>query len=448
MRERPVTGFSVNGAIVEAEPSPRRLSEFLREDLGLRATKVGCNAGDCGACTVLVDGEPVAACMVPLGRLDGHRVETLEGLDATGEADRLQRSFVHHGAAQCGICTPGMLVSACALLRSAPTPSEPEVRDALGGVLCRCTGYRKIVEAVLAAPEFEETEVEPPPGKAVGWRLARLDGDAKVRGLDVFGDDAAPPDALLVRVVRSPLHRARFTFGDLAGWVEANPGVVAVHTAADVPGRNRFGVIASMADQPVFAEAEVRFRGEAVAMVTGEPEVVSALDLGAFPVTWEELEPVMGVEAARAEGAPRLHADREGNVLIRGNVRRGDLDPTFGSADVTVEASYETTFVEHAYIEPEAGFALRVGDRVEVHVTTQSPHMDREELEAILGLPPRAVRIVPTAVGGGFGSKLDLSVQPYVALAAWHLGRPVRIVYTRPESMMSTTKRHPARMDV
>jgi CO/xanthine dehydrogenase Mo-binding subunit/aerobic-type carbon monoxide dehydrogenase small subunit (CoxS/CutS family) len=440
--------FDVNGTAVETDASVRRLSEFLRETLGLTATKVGCDAGDCGACTVLLDGEATTACMVPVGRLTGRHVETLEGLDATGEADRLQRSFLHHGAAQCGICTPGMLVAACALLRDDPTPTAQRVQEALGGVLCRCTGYRKIIDAVVGAPSFEEIDLPPPVGKAVGHRLPRVDGDIKLRGRDVFGADETPDGALLVRVVRSPFHRGRFTFGDLEAYVAEAPGVEAVFTAADVPGRNRFGVIPALADQPVFAVAVTRFRGEAVAMVVGEYEAVAALDLADVPVVWEELPALMGVEAARAEGAPRVHADREGNVLIRGNVRRGDVVAAFEAADVVVEAAYETSFVEHAYIEPEAGFAERIGDRVEVQVTTQSPHMDREELEAILGLQAGSVRIRPTAVGGGFGSKLDLSVQPYVALAAWHLGRPARITYTRPESMMSTTKRHPGEMRV
>ncbi len=440
--------FDVNGTTVETEASVRRLSEFLRETLGLTATKVGCDAGDCGACTVLIDGEATTSCMVPVGRLAGRHVETLEGLDATGEVYRLQRSFLHHGAAQCGICTPGMLVAACALLRDDPTPTARGVQDALGGVLCRCTGYRKIIDAVVEAPSFEEIDEPPPVGKAVGHRLPRVDGDIKLRGRDVFGADEAPDRALLVRVVRSPFHRGRFTFGDLEAYVAKTPGVEAVFTAADVPGRNCFGVIPALADQPVFAETETRFRGEAVAMVVGEYEAVTALDLADVPVAWEELPPLMGVEAAVADGAPRVHADRAGNVLIRGNVRHGDLHAAFEAADVVVEASYETSFVEHAYIEPEAGFAQRIGDRIEVQVTTQSPHMDRLELEAILGLPAGSVRIRPTAVGGGFGSKLDLSVQPFVAIAAWHLGQPARITYTRPESMMSTTKRHPGTMRV
>ena len=440
--------LEINGAFVEASPSTRRLSELLRDDLGLTATKVGCDAGDCGACTVLVDDEPLNACMVPVGRLGGRRVQTLEGLDASGEAEQLQRSFLHHGAAQCGICTPGMLVAASALLRAQPAPTEQQVHDALAGVLCRCTGYRKITAAVMAASGFDEVVVPPPAGKAVGRRVPRVDGDAKVRGRDGFGADGTPEGALLIRVVRSPVHQARFSFGDLATYVAANPGVTAVFTAADVPGRNRFGVIASLADQPVFAVEQTRHRGEAVAMVVGERDAVAGLDLGEFPVSWRELPGMLDSEEARAPGAPLVHADREGNVLIRGNVQRGDLDAAFAAADVVLEGTYATTFVEHAYIEPEAGSAERIGDRVHVRVSTQSPHLDREELEAILALPPGGVRIVPTAVGGGFGSKLDLSVQPFLAVAAWHLSRPVRITYSRPESMMSTTKRHPARMHV
>jgi CO/xanthine dehydrogenase Mo-binding subunit/aerobic-type carbon monoxide dehydrogenase small subunit (CoxS/CutS family) len=441
-----VITFDVNGSRVEATRSVRRLTEVLRDDLGLTGTKVGCDAGDCGACTVLLDGEPVSACMVPVGRLQGRRVETLEGLDACGDIAGLQRSFLQHGAAQCGICTPGMLVSAAALLRMTSAPSEQQVMDALGGVLCRCTGYRKIISAVMSAVSSEAEDAPPPVGKAVGHRVPRVDGVRKVRGTDIFGADEAPDGALVIRVVRSPFHRARFQVGDLGGFVAATPGVVAVFTASDIPGRNRFGVIPATADQPVFAKESVRFRGEAIAMVVGEPATMEALDLATFPVTWQELPPVMTVEDALADGAPRIHGSREQNVLIRGNVQRGDLAQAFVAAEVEVEGEFDTGFIEHAYIEPEAGYAERVGDRIEVQVTTQSPHMDRVDLEAILGLAEGAVRIKPTAVGGGFGSKLDLSVQPYLALAAWKLSRPVRITYTRPESMMSTTKRHPSRL--
>ena len=442
--------FTVNGSSTQVDRSARRLSDVLRDHLALTATKVGCDAGDCGACTVLLDGEPVTACMTSVGRLEGRQVETLEGLHESGEATPLQGAFLAHGAAQCGICTPGMLVSAAALLRATSTPTEQQVMDALGGVLCRCTGYRKIVAAVMAAQVgATDTAPSPPPvGKAVGHRAQRVDGQPKVNGTDVFGADEAPEGALTIRIVRSPHHRASFRLGDIDAYVAATPGVEAVLTAADVDGSNRFGVIPATADQPVFAEEHVRFRGEAVAMIVGEPAPMAALDLSTFPVTWQELPPLMSIDEAQAQDAPRIHDDREGNILVRGNVARGDLEDAFAAATVEVEGVFETGFIEHAYIEPEAGYAERIGDRVEVQVTTQSPHMDRIELEQILGLPDGGVRIKPTAVGGGFGSKLDLSVQPYLAIAAWKLNRPVRLIYTRPESMMSTTKRHPSRLRV
>ena len=156
--------------------------------------------------------------MTSVGSLDGRRVETLEGLDASGEASGLQDAFLAHGAAQCGICTPGMLVSAAALLRVTPTPTEPQVMGALGGVLCRCTGYRKIISAVMDARAADVAEPPPPVGKAVGHRARRVDGERKVNGTDVFGADQAPDGALVIRVVRSPYHRARFRFGDLAAY--------------------------------------------------------------------------------------------------------------------------------------------------------------------------------------------------------------------------------------
>jgi aldehyde oxidoreductase len=445
---RPPIAFTLNGRPVAVAALPtRRLSSLLRDDLGLTGTKVGCDAGDCGACTVLLDEAPVCACLVAADQAQGRTVETIEGLTEGSEtAGRLQASFLRHGAAQCGICTPGMVVAATHLLDRSPAPTEEEVLDAIGGVLCRCTGYRKIINAVLAARGLAEAQPSPDPGAAVGARVERLDGRRKIDGTEVFGADERPAGVLSARAVRSPHHRAAFAFGDIAGFVAAHPGIVRVFTSRDVPGVNRYGVIPFFADQPALAEGEARFRGEAVALVAGEPAVMDALDLLAFPVSWQPLPALTSVEAALAPGAPLVHRERPDNLLVRGRVVRGDVEAALATADATVEGEFETGFVEHAPIEPEAGFARRVGDRLEVQACTQSPYMDRDNVAAILGIAPEAVRIVPTAVGGGFGAKLDLSVQPFVALAAWHLDRPVRMVYTRPESMMTTTKRHPARI--
>jgi len=442
--------FNLNGATVAYDGAPgRRLSEALREDFGARDVKIGCNAGDCGACTVLIDGEVVCACMVPAARLKGARVETLAGLNGRDALlERLQRAFLHYGAAQCGICTPGMLMSALGLLRHNAKPSEAVVMDALGGVLCRCTGYRKIIRAVMEAGGFA-LEVPPAPaGKAVGTSVVRVDGMPKVDGSERFGDDVAPANCLAARVIRSPHHHAAFSFGDVDGFAAAHPGVRRVLTAADVPGCNCFGVIPPFADQPVFAEGTARFRGEAVAAVVGEATAVEAFDDEDFPVIWTPWPAVLTPQEAEAPGAPLLHETRSGNLLTGGLVERGEVEQALSAADAVVEREVETSFVEHAYIEPEAGYARRVGERIEIHACTQAPHMDRGDMAAIMGLESEQVRIVPTAAGGGFGSKLDISLQPYIALAAWVTGEPARLAYSRRESMTSTTKRHPAVMRV
>lgn len=435
----------VNGKPHTYHGSPlKRLSDVLRDDLGLIGTKVGCNAGDCGACTVMLEGRQVCACLTPVAQAAGKPVVTVEGLSAHGALSRLQRAFLKHGAAQCGICTPGMLLAATDLLAEKSQPDEQEVMDAIGGVLCRCTGYRKIVAAVLDAAETHALPETPQTGMAVGSRTTRVDGMAKVVGQEKYGADYIPADALWVRIIRSPQARATIKLGDFSGIVQKY-GLVRVFTAADVP-RNGYGIYPDIKDQPVLADGLVRYRGEAVVALCGTREAVEAVCPEELPITYTPEAPVAGVVAAAAPDAKLVQADKPGNVLIEGGVKKGDVAKGFSEAAVITEGLFQTSFVEHAYIEPEAGWAVRVGDRIEIHATTQTPYMDRDEVAGIMQLPPDRVRIVPTACGGGFGGKLDLSVQPLIALAAWTLGKPVACVYTRPESMAASTKRHPARI--
>ena len=433
--------FTLNGQAVRLHADPgRRLADVLRDDLGLTGTKIGCNAGDCGACTVLLDGAQVCACMVPACRLEGRTLVTVEGLAEGKTLSALQAAFLRHGAAQCGICTPGMLMAAGDLLARTPAPTEPEVLDALGGVLCRCTGYRKIVEAVLDVAAVPPAPTAP--ARAVGARLPKVDGVPKVTGAEKFGADALPDEpCLTLRVVRSPHPHARFTLGDFAPLHAVHPGLVRVLTAADIPGRNLYGIYPTGKDQPVLAEGYVRHRGEAVFALVGDAETLATIRDADLPIAWELLPPV-----TFEDGGPDLHVHASDNVLCRGRVARGDTAAALAGAAATADISVRTAFVEHAYIEPEAGYARRVGDRIEVVACTQTPYMDRDELGPILGIDKTQVRVVPTAVGGGFGGKLDLSMQPLACVAAWLLHRPVRIVYTRPESMASTTKRHPSRI--
>ncbi|MSU88720.1 molybdopterin-dependent oxidoreductase [Rhodobacteraceae bacterium 2CG4] len=430
--------LTVNGRDHALPVAPgRRLSEVLREDLGLRGTKVGCDAGDCGACTVLLDGAPVCACLTPVAQAAGRSLTTIEGLSGN-KLSPLQQAFHAHGAAQCGICTPGMLMAATALLRASPHPTRAEAEAALGGVLCRCTGYGSIIDAVVGAPAPIAA------GSGVGQPVARLDGIPKVAGTEVFGADVAPDDALSVRAIRSPHAAAGFAFGDIDGWIARQGGGLQVFTAADIPGENRFGVIPDCADQPALAETAVRFRGEAVALLAGAADRVEAAALGDFPVTWSPVPAL--VDARLAPGAPPLHAHRPGNLLIAGRVRTGDAEAALAASAHVAEAEVETGFVEHAYIEPEAGAAWLEGETLVIRACTQAPVLDRDSTARVLGLPPDRVRIIPTAAGGGFGAKLDLSVQPLVGLVALKTGRPARMVFTRSESMAASTKRHPGRM--
>lgn len=432
--------FMLNGVPVTSGGSPaQRLSDVLREELGVLGTKVGCDAGDCGACTVLLGGAPVCACLTPVAQAEGANVTTIEGLGNKA----LQRAFLRHGAAQCGICTPGMMIAAQALLRDTPHPSRAQVEDAIGGVLCRCTGYSKIVEAILDVAGGRSGP-QPGTGQAVGTPVERLDGAPKVDGTEVFGADFAPEGALWVRAVRSPHTAARFALGNVADWARGQG--VQVFTAQDIPGSNQFSVIPDFADQPALAKGAVNMLGEAIAAIAGPRDVVEALDLASFPVQWTPVDAMLHPAEARAPGARLIHPNRAGNRLITGKVLSGDVEAGFAQAAHVATASVQTSFVEHAYIEPEAGAAWLEGDTLVVQACTQAPVMDRDELANILGLARDRVRVIPSATGGGFGSKLDLSLQPLIGLVALKTGQAARMVYSRRESMMTTTKRHPGQM--
>lgn len=437
--------LDVNGTVHHVRVDPlRRLSDVLRLDLRLPGTKVGCEAGDCGACTVLLGDRTVCACLTPAAQAQAAPVRTVEGLSSTPLGRRLQDSFVAFGAAQCGICTPGVLMAAIALLEEVASPTRAQIEDALGGVLCRCTGYQKIVEAIASLSHPSEAHEPQDEFAVVGRRVARVDGPGKVNGTEAFGDDIAPDGALWVKVIRSPYAHAKFRLPD-ADKLIGKLGVSAVLTAKDVPGINSYSVFPDFRDQPVFAEEVARFRGEAVMGLVGAREVLLAITDDEVGIQWEELVPILRVDEALASTTDLIHPHRPRNVLTKGHIRRGNCDAVESAARASIEV--RTSFVEHAYIEPEAGFATCEGDgTVTISGCTQSPYMDRMEMARILGLPEESVRIVPTACGGGFGGKLDLSFQPFAALGAIKTGRPVRCVYSRGESMVATPKRHPGTM--
>ena len=439
--------FKLNGQACSIASNPvTRTSDVLREELGLTGTKVGCDAGDCGACTILIDGEQRFACLTAAGQLEGCDVQTVEGLAKDGKLSPLQQAFHRYGAAQCGICTPGMLMAAQSLLNVKPNPSREEVEDALGGVLCRCTGYSKIVAAVLEASGTETQELPADADSGFGSRTRKVDGEPKLLGTEIYGADTAPDDSLWMRVVRSPHPRATFVLPSPEKIIEENPGLMRILTWQDVPGNNGFGIYPHIKDQPVLAKDQVRYRGEAVAALIGDRKSIEAVTDDDLGIEWVPQDAIESYESALEGKVSPVQEIHEDNLLAQGFLKKGDAESVYEQSLIKAQGSWETSYVEHAYIEPEAGYAVKRGQRLELFVSTQTPYMDRDEVAQVLGIAPDQVRIIPSAVGGGFGGKLDCSVQPLLAVAAWILEKPIRCTFTRPESLASSTKRHPAKM--
>ena len=407
---------------------------------------MGCDAGDCGACTILIDGEQRFACLTAAGQLEGCDVHTVEGLAKDGKLSPLQQAFHRYGAAQCGICTPGMLMAAQSLLNVKPSPSREEVEDALGGVLCRCTGYSKIVAAVLEASGTETQELPADADSGFGSRTRKVDGEPKLVGTEIYGADTAPDDSLWMRVVRSPHPRATFVLPSPEKIIEENPGLMRILTWQDVPGNNGFGIYPHIKDQPVLAKDQVRYRGEAVAALIGDRKSIEAVTDDDLGIEWVPQDAIESYESALEGKISPVQEIHEDNLLAQGFLKKGDAESVYEQSLIKAQGSWETSYVEHAYIEPEAGYAVKRGQRLELFVSTQTPYMDRDEVAQVLGIAPDQVRIIPSAVGGGFGGKLDCSVQPLLAVAAWILEKPIRCTFTRPESLASSTKRHPAKM--
>ena len=439
--------LTVNGIqrLVQA-PGQRTLRAYLRDDLGLTGTKNGCAQGHCGACTVIVDGRAQRACLLRLARLDGARVETIESLSTPGTVHALQYAFVHQGAVQCGFCTPGMIMAAKALLDAVPDPSDAEIRRALAHNLCRCTGYVAILAAVREAAALLRAGQRQVPRErllqeaegGVGTSAPRLGGLERATGALRYTADLSRPGQLYGRALRSPYPHAELLAIDTRR-ARQMPGVAAVLTAADVPGARTFGLI--VADQPVLVGDRARSVGDAVAVAYAETEAEAEAALQAIEVSWRALPIVDSPEAALQPGAPLLYPN--GNLLREVHIKKGDADAALAGADVVVEGTYRTPFVEHAYLEPEAALSEPDGEGgVVVHVGSQGPWLDRKQVAGALALPLERVRVVHMPVGGAFGGKEDITLQILAALGAQCTGRPVKMVMSRGESLRVSTKRH------
>lgn len=458
MTEKQTYTLIVNGEQYQVTATPQTyLMDVLRDQLRLTGVKDGCATGHCGSCMVIKDGEAVRSCLVPMKRAEGANITTIEGLagrmqdeggrQQEGEADPrlhpLQQAFIDQGATQCGFCTPGFIMSGVALLERNPNPTLEEIHEAHRWNVCRCTGYNAIVRAIQQAAG---QPVPPPPAvraplRAIGRRLPRPDALQKVTGKGIYADDLYEEGMLHAKALRSQYPHARLVKVDVSR-ASALPGVVAVLTADDIPGRKDCGV--HEIDWPVLCYDKVRYVGDAIALVVAESEEIAGQALKLIDVAYEPLPVVTGPKEAAQPDAPVLHEGREqGNLLAHFHLEHGDVAAGFAAADVIVEREYRTQTVEHAFVEPEAGLAVPGADgRITVYCGGQIPFNDRRQIAATLGVPEDRVRVVNCLIGGAFGGKEDVSVQVHAALAAWATGRPVKMVFSRTESLLVHPKRH------
>ena len=462
--------MTVNGAAVDIDvPESHYLSEVLREDLRLTGTKIGCNEAECGICTVLVNGIAVVSCVFPAFKAQGARVETIEGLSQDGGLHALQQAFLDHGAVQCGICTPGLIMTAKGLLdrtsAAGEAVTEEGIRIALKDSYCRCTGYQSVINAILQAsgqdvpPYIPETQE---PGLAVGKAQSNPDSLAKIKGSARFTDDYKFPGMLYARTKRAGVPHARIRSIETSAARELE-GVHAVLTHEDIPGRNAHGIVSI--DWPVLCGRKVRYVGDAVAIVAADSEEIAAAALELIDVDYEELPAVTDVIEAAKPDATLVHEERpDGNLLKHIKVKKGDIDSGFADADVIIDQTYRTPTTEHLFLEPECSIGVPAGydptkfgglcdalavrgetakhDKTTIYVGSQIPYLDRDQAAATLGVEKSDVRVVATLMGGGFGGKEDIVGQIHAALLAEATQRPVKMLYSRQESLLVHPKRH------
>ena len=438
--------FTVNGQAIQATaPKEMLLLDYLRSEMNLCGTKNGCATGHCGACTIILDGKARRACLVKMGKIEGAEIETIEGLSANGELHPIQQAFVETGATQCGFCTPGMVMTAKALLNSNPNPSREEIQKALtvNNNLCRCTGYAAIFESIeLAAKRMQSSHPQAIlPEAAVLYNNPQLRQSSinKATGKTAYGDDIKLEGMLHGKILWAEHPHARILKVDTAK-AAALPGVVTVITAKDIPGKNQCGLV--IRDQPAIADHLVRYIGDSVASVFAETAEIAAEAIALIEVEYEVLPGVFSPQDAAKPDAPKLHEN--GNLLRHAEIIRGDVDQAFENCAVVIENEYTTPFIEHGFLEPESGLAYPDGDGgIVLELGTQSVFDDRAQLAEILDLPKEKIRVIQIAQGGSFGGKEDFILQQHLCMSVLLTNRPAKMVLTREESLRVHVKRHP-----
>jgi selenium-dependent xanthine dehydrogenase len=435
------------------------LSALLRQRLHLTGTKIGCDEAECGACTVIVDGEPMMSCIYPAARANGKSITTIEGLAEkvhdVMKLHPLQESFVKHGAVQCGFCIPGQIMTAYALLKRNPDPSQYELRSALKDTLCRCAGYPMIENSILAAAKTlrtgEPLELPKIPDSihfksVVGRTQMRPDAIDKVIGRANFTDDLVFEGMLFAKARRAMVPHATLKKLDISKAKELH-GVAAVLTAEDIPGEHTHGLVTFDWPAIIGVGEKIRYVGDTIAIVAAETQDIAEKAASLIEAEFDPLPVISNPVQAYQEGQPQLH--EKGNLLKHIKVRKGNMDDGFADSDVIIEHTFHTQTTDHAFLEPECSIAVPTDDnRMEVYVGSQIPYQDRSQIARVMGWDEERIRIIGQNMGGGFGGKEDIAGQIHATMLAHVTNRPVKLLFDRHESLLVHPKRHATQIKV
>lgn len=434
--------FIVNGREVMTEED-KPLLRYLRDDLKCKSVKDGCSEGACGTCTIIIDGKAMRSCILTTKKAVGKNIVTVEGL-STKEKEAYVYAFGRCGSVQCGFCIPGMVMSAKALIDENPNPTEEDIKKAIRGNICRCTGYKKIIEGIdLAAKVLRGEEkilsgLECGEDFGIGQSAFRVDVREKVLGTGEYPDDVEMENMAYGGAVRTEYPRAKILKIHTEA-AESLPGVLCVLKAEDVPN-NKVGHIQQDWDVMI-AEGDItRCIGDALCLICAETPSILEAAKKLVKVEYEVLEPVRSIAEARAENAPKIH--QNGNLCQQRHVSRGDAKTAIANAKYVVTDSFSTPFTEHAFMEPECAVAFPYKDGVKVYTTDQGAYDTRKEISIMMGWDPSRIVVENKLVGGGFGGKEDVSVQHIAVLMALKANRPVKVKFSRQESINFHPKRH------
>ena len=438
--------FFVNGRSVTAQKS-MSLLRFLRDELRLTSVKDGCSEGACGACTVIIEGETIRACIPQTDSLEGKHILTVEGL-TDFEKELYTYAFGEAGAVQCGFCIPGMIMCAKALLDKVANPSETEIRYAIRDNYCRCTGYVKIIKAIHLAANLKHSAFLPSPSYT-DWRIGssvhRLDVEEKVLGYGKYPDDVYLPGMAYGSAVRSQYARARILAID-AEDARKMPGVIAVITADDIPGENKVGHIIHDQYTLIPVGGLTHYLGDAIALIAAEDAETLEKAKKLIKVTYDPQPVINSPQEAKKSGGPLVFDEQDTNVQAYRHISRGDPEGAINNSRYVISRHFETPWTEHAFLEPECAVAYWDEDGyVRILSSDQSSHTTLHECSLLLG--SEKVRVQNQLVGGGFGGKEDMSVQHHAALITYLTGRAVKVKLSRRESLLIHPKRHPFWMD-